>query len=170
MHTDTRLDALVVPAALAILLRSEEFRRRLTPLLRLWPALAFGLAALVIGEWAPRLQALALAWLCPILILGTMLRPSSLFSRFLELPAMRYLGRLSYSIYLWQQVFFVAHFGRPLPGWGVPQQWPLAPVMTLACAMLSFYFIERPAIRAGHRLVETLTARRTAREALQYQF
>jgi peptidoglycan/LPS O-acetylase OafA/YrhL len=134
---------------------TKHLRSRLIPCLRLWPLLTLGLAALIIGEWAPRLQALVLAWFCPFLVLGTMLRPTSLFSRFLELPVMRYLGRLSYSIYLWQQLFFVAHFGRPLPGWSVLQQWPLAPLLTIGCAMLSYYFIERPAIKAGHRLVET---------------
>lgn len=170
MHTDTRLDALVIPAALAILLRNETFSRRLIPWLRLWPLLALGLATLIIRGWAPRLQPLALAWLCPFLVLGTMLRPSSLFSRFLELPAMRYLGRLSYSIYLWQQLFFVAHFGKSLPGWSALQRWPLAPVMTIACATLSFYFIERPAIRTGQRLVAALKAHREARREVQYQF
>jgi peptidoglycan/LPS O-acetylase OafA/YrhL len=161
MHTDTRLDALVVPAAFAILLQREDLRRRLTPWLRLWPLLAFAVFALVILGWAPLLQPIALAWSVPFFVLGTLLRPQSLFARFLELPVMRYFGRLSYSIYLWQQLFFVGHFGSPLPGpFSHLQRWPMAPITAIACAILSYNFIERPAIRAGHRLVATLDARR----------
>jgi len=160
MHTDTRLDALVVPAAIAILLQKESLRTRLTPWLRFWPLLAIVVFGLVGLGWAPRLQPLLFAWSCPFLVLGTMLRPGSLFGRFLELPVMRYFGRLSYSIYLWQQLFFVGHFGGPLPGWGVFQRWPLCLPMTVGCAMISYYFIERPAIRAGHRIATTLKCRK----------
>ena len=165
MHTDTRLDALVVPAALAILLQSRSLRDRLTPWLRLWPLLAFAVFALVIFGWAPRLQPLALAWSMPFFVLGTLLRPQSLFARFLELPLMRYFGRLSYSIYVWQQLFFVGHFGAPAPHIAILQRWPLAPIATIGCAMLSYYLIERPAIRVGHRLA----ARKEAKRELQFQ-
>ena len=167
MHTDTRLDALVVPAAIAILLQRESLRTRLAPWLRFWPLLAIPVFGLVILGWAPRLQPLALAWSCPFLVLGTMLRPQSFFARFLELPVMRYFGRLSYSIYLWQQLFFVGHFGGPLPGWGVFQRWPLSLLMTITCAMLSYYVIERPAIRAGHHIGTKLNARKQSRRVLE---
>jgi peptidoglycan/LPS O-acetylase OafA/YrhL len=169
MHTDTRLDALLVPAALAILLGNQRLRDRVTPFLRLWPLLASATFGMVILGWAPRLQPLALAWSVPFFVLGTLLRPQSLFARFLELPAMRYLGRLSYSIYLWQQLFFVGHFGSPAPHLAILQRWPIAPIVTLVCAMLSYYLIERPAIRAGHRLVAILTARKEANREIQYQ-
>jgi peptidoglycan/LPS O-acetylase OafA/YrhL len=167
MHTDTRLDALVVPAAIAILLQKQVVRARLTPWLRFWPLLAIAVFGLVIMGWLPRLQPLALAWCCPFFVLGTMLRPGSLFGRFLELPVMRYFGRLSYSIYLWQQLFFVGHFGGPHPGLAVFQRWPLAPLMTIACAMLSYYFIERPAIRAGHHFAAVIKARKKSHRVLE---
>jgi peptidoglycan/LPS O-acetylase OafA/YrhL len=167
MHTDTRLDALVVPAAIAILLQKEGLRARLTPWLRFWPLLAIAVVGLVIRGWLPRLQPLALVWSCPFFVLGTMLRPNSLFARFLELPVMRYFGRLSYSIYLWQQLFFVGHFGGPVPGWGVFQRWPLSLLMTIGCAMLSYYVIERPAIRAGHNIVAKLRSRKHTQRVLE---
>jgi peptidoglycan/LPS O-acetylase OafA/YrhL len=163
MHTDTRLDALVIPAAIVILLQNESLRTRLIPWLRFWPLLALVVFGLVILGWTPRLQSLALAWSCPFLILGTMLRPHSLFARFLELPVMRYFGRLSYSIYLWQQLFFVAHFGGSNPGWSIFQRWPLAPLMTIGCALLSYRFIERPAIKTGHLIVAKLKTRKQSR-------
>ena len=51
-HTDMRLDALLVPAAMAVLLHSPHVRQRLTPALRLWPILALLLPALP-PSWFP---------------------------------------------------------------------------------------------------------------------
>jgi len=73
--------------------------------------------------------------------------PGSLTGRFLELPALRAVGRLSYSLYLWQQLFFHAnHEGL----WF--QSFPLNIAFIFTCAGLSYYFVERPAIRLGHRI------------------
>jgi peptidoglycan/LPS O-acetylase OafA/YrhL len=110
----------------------------------------------------PRLETLSLAWLSPFLILGTMLRPHSLFGRFLELAPLRYIGRLSYSLYLWQQLFFVSHFGAISGKISTFQHWPLKLVMTLACSMFSYYFVERPLIRLGHRVASTSVVNRAS--------
>jgi peptidoglycan/LPS O-acetylase OafA/YrhL len=69
---------------------------------------------------------------------------------------LRYIGRISYSLYLWQQLFFIQHFvgGDPLRVW---QSWPLRLVMTSACAMTSYYLLERPLARLGHRLAPSAT-------------
>jgi peptidoglycan/LPS O-acetylase OafA/YrhL len=152
MHTDMRLDALFVPAAIAVFLSTNGIPIWLERWLRFWPLLAVALYVLVTIELTPRFELLALAWLLPFFVLGTTLRPKSFFSRFLELPGMRYFGRLSYSIYLWQQLFFVGHFGSVTPGLGLVQRWPYCLAATIACAMVSYYFIERPLIRVGHRL------------------
>jgi peptidoglycan/LPS O-acetylase OafA/YrhL len=42
----------------------------------------------------------------PVLIAATMLHSSSWTTRFLELPPMQFIGRISYSLYLWQELFF----------------------------------------------------------------
>jgi peptidoglycan/LPS O-acetylase OafA/YrhL len=152
MHTDTRLDALLVPAAFAILIRKERFRERLIPWLRWWPLLAVTLLYIVIKNRIPLMQPLLLAWGMPLIVLGTMLRPGDIFSRFLELPPMRYFGRLSYSIYLWHVLFFVGHFNVPYPPIRLLQQWPLCMVLTIVVSMLSYYLLERPTVRFGHRL------------------
>lgn len=101
MHTDIRIDALIVPAMIAIQMRHPDIRERLTRWLCFWPILAVLLLIPITFGLVPRLTGLLVAWLAPFLILGTMLRPQSWFSRFLELPPMRYIGRLSYSLYLW---------------------------------------------------------------------
>jgi peptidoglycan/LPS O-acetylase OafA/YrhL len=72
--------------------------------------------------------------------------------RILESSVLRWVGRISYSLYLWQQVFFAWDAERA-PALGVLQTWPL----NLACALLlaaaSHYFLEKPVIALGRRLV-----------------
>jgi peptidoglycan/LPS O-acetylase OafA/YrhL len=79
-----------------------------------------------------------------------MLHPDSLTSRFLEFAPIRFVGRISYSLYLWQELFFNP-FHVPAPGsfrshtllcWGA----------TFGCAIASYYWIETPLIRYGHRI------------------
>jgi peptidoglycan/LPS O-acetylase OafA/YrhL len=152
-HTDVRLDALLVPAAIAVLLRGSEVRARLIPWLRLWPLLAILLLVIVSLDRPSRLEPLALAWLMPFVVLGTMLRPRSWFARFLELAPLRYIGRLSYSLYLWQQLFFVSHYGSVSAHIAWLQRWPISLLATLGAAIFSYYFIERPFLRIGRWVV-----------------
>jgi peptidoglycan/LPS O-acetylase OafA/YrhL len=64
---------------------------------------------------------------------------------------MRWVGRLSYSLYLWQQIWllapegFVSTFGR-LHG-------VVAVAGLFLCAYVSYTIVERPLIKLGHRLV-----------------
>ena len=101
-------------------------------------------------QYQPPLTHLWLAALIPSLMVGTLLHPEWAVSRFLELGPIKWLGRISYSLYVWQEIFLV-------PSWepqrfGAVQRWPLDIVLALACACLSYYLIERPAIRFGHSL------------------
>ncbi len=93
-----------------------------------------------------------------IWIIATMLHPQSLTTRLLELAPMRFIGRLSYSIYLWHKLFFTA----VVPDLGVTwkplltaEARPLRYITTLVAAYLSYRFLERPLIRVGHRLASS---------------
>jgi peptidoglycan/LPS O-acetylase OafA/YrhL len=167
-HSDMRLDALLVPAAFAVLLRSPlltqpNHRRRLIQALGFWPLIAIALLMPVTYNLIPRTTGLLIAWLMPLIILGTMLRPQSGFSRLLENPLLRYIGRISYSLYLWQQLFLISHFGARTARLGVLQSSPLNWLLTFACAMLSYYLIERPLIRLGHHLAPNVAANQVDR-------
>jgi len=59
------------------------------------------------------------------------------FSWFLSLPALRYLGIYSYSIYIWQQFFFEYHWAIPLP-------MPFVSIIAITVGILSFYVVENP--------------------------
>ncbi len=88
----------------------------------------------------------------PLLITATMLHPESLTSRFLELPPLRFVGRISYSLYLWQMLFF-----NPLqvakPG-SFQSHTLLCWCAAFACAIASYYLVETPLVRRGHGIAK----------------
>jgi len=66
----------------------------------------------------------------------------------LRWPVVQWLGKCSYGIYLWQQLF--TGVASNYHGWGLAQS-PLAVVAIVLCAGLSHYLIEIPSIRLGRR-------------------
>jgi peptidoglycan/LPS O-acetylase OafA/YrhL len=152
-HTDTRLDALLIPAICAILLTQPQWSRVISRIAKVWPLWAAILIYFVTTDEWPVLGRLAEPSLITLVLFGTISSPGALISRILELAPLRWVGKLSYSFYLWQQMFFVGHFSMPL---GIWQSSPLKWVMVLACGTVSYYFVERPLIRLGHTLVRRL--------------
>jgi len=147
LSTGVRADGLLLGAALALALQ-----RGLAPIKRIppwiWTCLLFGYLVIV-GHFGMR-PTLWEAALVPILIAWTTYHPDALPSRVLEWPVLCWIGRVSYSLYIWQQFFFPpADVAAPLR---MLQRWPLALPAALACAATSYYVLERPALRLGHRL------------------
>jgi peptidoglycan/LPS O-acetylase OafA/YrhL len=70
------------------------------------------------------------------------LRSNSFVGKILNYPPVMWLGRISYSLYLWQQIFLIARPGR----YG---EFPANLCLSVLCAVVSHYCIERPAIRLG---------------------
>jgi peptidoglycan/LPS O-acetylase OafA/YrhL len=155
LRTDIRLDAILWGCWLALLLRDPLWRVRLGAWLsgtRWWiiPALL-----LAIFATTPPLAMMWTAILVPLMLAGTTLHARSPQARLLELAPLRWIGRLSYSLYLWQQVFFVN------PGvqgqLGILQYAPYSLAACFGCAALSYYGLERPMMRLGHRLAPPVT-------------
>jgi peptidoglycan/LPS O-acetylase OafA/YrhL len=149
-HTEVRADALLTGCLLALLIGRPEIRsiatrwsRRLT-----LPAVSVLLFCLVQFQWLPPLSE-CLAICC--LIAASVLHPVSIPARLLSFPALTWLGRVSYSIYVWQQIF-LAHY--PVFSFRIIMMC-LLPLFGLG----SYYLIERPCTRLGHRLTD---ARRTS--------
>jgi peptidoglycan/LPS O-acetylase OafA/YrhL len=163
-RTDTHVDALLIPAMFALALypmaRSQAARKYI-------PAWSFPMFAamelFLLNFKVPcffTLQAIVL----PLLILSTALHPNTVQGRILEAKPFRWIGWISYSLYLWQQLFFGVNFaGSPL-GLALLRKPPINLLALLLCATCSYYVIEKPFIRLGHKLASTSFSRYRARK------
>ena len=97
----------------------------------------------------------------PLTVISTILNPENWLGRLLETKFFATLGKMSYSLYLWQQLFFMrAEFPfAPYPLHYL-QVWPRNLAALLLCAACSYYLIEKPFIRLGHRLAPPATSGR----------
>jgi peptidoglycan/LPS O-acetylase OafA/YrhL len=155
IRTDLRLDALLWGAAVAAAFTDPRVRAWLASR---WGAVtwwgALGANVLVIAHYHARPTLWGSA-LIPLLIAGTVARPHDVVGRVLSLPPLMWVGRLSYSLYLWQQLW--------VPIYGVPhtlgrvQSWPFNLAAILVSAAASYYLVERPCIRLGRRLERRTT-------------
>ena len=157
-HTDTRLDSLLWGCIFAMAFASESGRRWMTK----WIGpIACCASAITVILLATRLNAICDALRPPLfalIVATTVVHPQWLIGRILEDPRVRWLGRISYSLYVWQQLFLVGDVvPRPLP-FGHWQELPLSLICILACATASYYFIEQPLIRLGRRLARPQTS------------
>jgi peptidoglycan/LPS O-acetylase OafA/YrhL len=148
-RTDLRLDALLWGCVVAFSLNNDSESKKLASQLRFpgWFA-AVCILALSIRYYSP-LTSVFVAVLIPAVLAGTLLHPEWWISRLLSLQPLAWLGRISYSLYLWQQVFLVPGWE---PGRHVWQQWPWNIVLALSAACLSYYAVEQPLIALGRRL------------------
>ncbi len=153
-RTENRIDALFCGGMMALLLEKPTIRAWLRAKLTVATAssIVVGTATLLtlLTSQPERRTIVALA--IPFLIAHTVLRPSAILGRVLELRGVRWLGRISYSLYIWQMLFLVG-VARQL---GPVQSFPLALLCPFLCAMLSYYLVEKPCIRFGHQLTAGL--------------
>ena len=93
-------------------------------------------------------------------ILATVFHPRSWTTRLLEMRVFRFVGRISYSLYLWHVLFFFRSHPQSAitnPVLLFLSQPGLRWMMAFSVATLSYYFIEKPLIRLGHRLAPPAT-------------
>jgi peptidoglycan/LPS O-acetylase OafA/YrhL len=165
-HTDVRLNSLLIPALFAVMVAKPGMREKFRVILRFWPLAAVGVI-LILTYWRESFgQVYGIAIFMPCIVLGSVLNPTGIIARFLELGLLRYIGRISYSLYLWQQLFFISHFAPNARGLGILQEWPLSIIMTFFCAIMSYHLLERPTSRFGHRLARTLERRPMSKEII----
>jgi peptidoglycan/LPS O-acetylase OafA/YrhL len=74
-----------------------------------------------------------------IIIANILLQPEAWYTRFLKTPVLVFLGTISYSLYLWQQLFCYAGINTTFTG-----EFPINIFCSIGLAWLSYKFIERP--------------------------
>ncbi len=151
MMLHTRLDILMFGCAMALLWKEPRFHSLAGRLLQ--PGI-FAFAVLYIVLLSPCLSVLLAApydWtvgytirgaLISVVLLYVVKMPQSLPGTILNQAAIAHIGVISYSLYLWQQLFTGPSAFLP----------PLNLVAVLACAEASHWFVERPSFWLRDRI------------------
>jgi peptidoglycan/LPS O-acetylase OafA/YrhL len=79
-----------------------------------------------------------------LIILVSINFKDTLWYRFLNTGVVNYIGKLSYSLYIWQQLFFSDHIG-------ILGKFPVNIFCIVIVAMISYYFVEKPFLRLKSR-------------------
>jgi peptidoglycan/LPS O-acetylase OafA/YrhL len=144
-HSDLVFDALLWGCILAFVLRRPR-TRPVNAILSTIIALAAAAVMSAPPGWKLN-QTLLIADFLPAVFVGAIaVAPHAPIGRFLELGAVRFVGRLSYSLYIWQELFLQSSEPRLKLIYALPA--------IIACALLSYRFVERPAIKFGRRFIE----------------
>jgi len=158
LRTDLVIDGILLGSVFALALTRPPLLKLAKTWLRPWVAIVYAVAIFTVEEMhSGRADHALLITVYPVLLTATVLHPESWTTRFLELPPMRFIGRLSYSLYLWQELFFFP-YAAPTPG-SLRSHTVLCWVATFACALASYYLVETPLVRIGHRVAKRFDIR-----------
>jgi peptidoglycan/LPS O-acetylase OafA/YrhL len=150
-RTDIRMDALLWGCLAAIYFPDIQRLAARIRFPQLW--LVPASIVLIAQKFHPPGQTLLDAVLLPLLVVSTVIQPNSILGRLLEWQPLRWIGTISFSLYLWQELFLpgpTAELARG--GFQNLQQFPWNLLAILVCACLSRYLIEIPMTRLGHRV------------------
>ena len=154
LRTDFRLDSIIVGCWIALALHDDRIAGRLVRVFRAVPLLMSAPLLFTWALWASEVVALRPVFITVETILACLAfgrfvvsNPSAIAVRICEHPALVRIGLLSFSLYLWQQLFSVTH----IPRWGPIREFPLNLVFIVAAALVSNRFIERPALALRRR-------------------
>ena len=150
-RTDAWATYLIWGVATALVVRHDSWRVWLTRRTGSVPTIL--LAATVLTTYFSQvpLKSLVLPLAISAMLVSTVFAPCSVLSRILESSPMRWLGQISYSLYVWQQVFLVPN-GQPYPFPFDPRRHPYLPLVgAVALATCSRYILEKPMIELGRR-------------------
>ena len=141
-RTDIRLDAFLFAGILAIFIRGPYRAPLLRVLTSTWFRVLGSLTLLAAWTWelsgsAPATGTLVESALLPAILVSVIHWPRSRVFRVLESTPLRWVGRISYGLYLWQQLFLAPPAEAFLP----------RVALTFAAAAASYYLMERPLLR-----------------------
>jgi peptidoglycan/LPS O-acetylase OafA/YrhL len=142
---ETTADAIAMGCLLALTLDRFVRRRWFLRILDApWVIALLLVVALILGKWGVSNLLLSVSLLnvaVALAIAYCVLRPASLAGRFLNLRPLVFIGVLSYSIYLWQQLFLNRESQSLIA------TFPVNLVLVAMCALGSYYLVERPFLR-----------------------
>jgi peptidoglycan/LPS O-acetylase OafA/YrhL len=144
---------------MALFLFDGEWKQRFLRVAKPWAWIVFVVGYICVQfYYRHHYYTLLESALLAVIVAVTVVQPQTFMGRFLELGGMRWIGRLSYSLYLWQQFFLLPGAKFPL---SLSQRFPFNCLFLLVATALSYQFVERPMIRVGHRLAPPPTPGRS---------
>lgn len=150
-HTEMRIDYIMMGClmALAVVLYPGVERH----LIRLGSSVGFLLLfmLLILSTRVTKMDIRSIqALIIALMVCGSSLANAALPRVLLANPVIRFVGKVSYSLYIWQQLFLHDYSNPSLQSINaLPAKYAGA----LAAATLSYYLVERPAIAYGRRLL-----------------
>lgn len=152
-RTDYRISGLFWGCAIAFLWRNQSARLVLTRTVRSWWSLPIIAAIMALVRFSPNWSGRpwvddGLDVLVATLPVITVADPRGIVSRVLRTRLLSWIGRISYSLYLWQQLFNPLPYGPK----SLVQQLPFNLIAAFLVASLSYYLLERPSIAFGAKL------------------
>jgi peptidoglycan/LPS O-acetylase OafA/YrhL len=147
-QTEVRLDALILGALLAYGLKTGWPTPRRIGAFGLAAGGAIGVLALTIHPWSGWMfdGGYTLVAVAAAVLIWAALDRATMVGRALSVRPLRVLGRLSYSLYLWHGLMFVA-VQRAWPGWPGVARFVAGMGLTFIASMLSYRFVEQPFLR-----------------------
>jgi peptidoglycan/LPS O-acetylase OafA/YrhL len=151
LRTDVMLDGLLLGSALAILLirpSVHSFILRNFP--KETPLVCAVILMMLNYPWAKGYGTLAHYSALAVIVASTLIVKEGLAYKWLNFAPLIWIGEISYSLYVWQELFLLHPPGRhPL---GMLSVFPANLVCSFALAACSFYLLERPVTRLAHGL------------------
>jgi peptidoglycan/LPS O-acetylase OafA/YrhL len=108
------------------------------------------------GFYANAINPSLVAMSTALIVLYLITRTHSVVARILDHAILRHIGVLSYSLYLWQQMFLLHHLTFYWPGY----------IYAFLAAEASFWLIERPSMRLRGDLEPRWFGRRLREESM----
>jgi peptidoglycan/LPS O-acetylase OafA/YrhL len=155
--TEARADALLMGCLAAIILNSTRVPRagKLRPLLK-YSAWLIGIPGLILIGIPAGLSAafgaiglhIATAFFAVVILLETVISDAGTLAWLLSRRWLIYVGKISYGLYLWHYPIFCEVQARKWPRW---YELTIELGLTVFATLMSFYLIERPALKLKGR-------------------